>query len=135
MSLADFGELASKNPDIDHEIDRRQKEIGETSDNIIIEGRLAGWVVDNADLKILLCASQKCRSLRIAEREGLTAEKSYTQTVEREKCEAARYMAYYHIDIADCTPYHLVLSSERFNQDEILALARAAVSSLLEKKN
>ncbi|MDO5845566.1 MAG: AAA family ATPase [Methanocorpusculum sp.] len=135
MSLAEFGELAKKNPEIDKDVDRRQKELGESSDDIILEGRLAGWMVSNADLKILLCASQKCRSQRIAEREGLVPEESYAQTVEREKCEAERYMAYYQIDIADCAPYDLVMSSERFNQDDVLAMARAAVSSLLMKKN
>ncbi|HJJ77048.1 MAG TPA: cytidylate kinase, partial [Methanocorpusculum sp.] len=64
------------------------------------------------------------------DRENLTPEKSYELTVEREKCEADRYMAYYDIDITDQTPYHLVLSSERFNQEQVLSIVSAAVEQL-----
>ncbi|MBR4118172.1 MAG: AAA family ATPase [Methanocorpusculum sp.] len=130
LDLAAFGELAKKDPAIDKEVDERQKQFAKTNDNIILEGRLAGWMVEEADLKILLWASQRCRSARIAERENLTPEKSYELTVEREKCEADRYMAYYDIDITDQTPYHLVLSSERFNQEQVLSIVSAAVDQL-----
>ena len=41
MDLAAFGKLAEENPEIDLKIDARQKEIGEASDDIILEGRLA----------------------------------------------------------------------------------------------
>ena len=115
LDLAAFGELAKKDPAIDKEVDERQKEFAKTNDNIILEGRLAGWMVEEADLKILLWASQRCRSARIAE---------------REKCEADRYRAYYDIDITDQTPYHLVLSSERFNQEQVLSIVSAAVDQL-----
>ncbi len=129
MDLAEFGELAKQDSAIDKEVDERQKEFARTNDNIILEGRLAGWMVEEADLKILLWASQKCRSARIAEREDLTPERSYELTVEREKCEADRYMAYYNIDIADETLYHLVINSERFNQEQVLKIASAAVDA------
>ncbi len=135
MDLASFGRLAKEDPAIDKEIDQRQKEIGETSDNIILEGRLTGWMVTNAELKILLIASPECRAIRIADRESLTAEDACRLTIEREKCEAERYMTYYQINIADCAPYDLVISSERFNQEEVFSLAAEAVSALLKKKN
>ena len=66
MDLAAFGKLAEENPEIDLKIDARQKEIGEASDDIILEGRLAGWMVENADLKILLYASPDCRAERLS---------------------------------------------------------------------
>ncbi|HJJ45667.1 MAG TPA: cytidylate kinase family protein, partial [Methanocorpusculum sp.] len=128
-----FGELAKQNPDIDHEVDRRQTQFAKDNDNIIIESRLSGWFVENADIKILLTASQKCRSERIAEREGLTPEKSYELTVEREACEALRYREYYGIDILSTEPFDLVISTELFNQDEVLAISSAAVDCLLKK--
>lgn len=133
MALAEFGELAKQNPDIDHEVDRRQTQFAKDNDNIIIESRLSGWFVENADIKILLTASQKCRSERIAEREGITPEKSYELTVEREACEALRYREYYGIDILSTEPFDLVISTELFNQDEVLAISSAAVDCLLKK--
>ncbi|MDO5844020.1 MAG: AAA family ATPase [Methanocorpusculum sp.] len=130
MELADFGRLAKQNPEIDKDIDASQKKIGEESDDIIIEGRLAGWMVENADLKVYLYASEKCRSERIAERENRTVEEAYNLTIEREKCEAGRYMEYYNIDIADYSPYDIVISSETFGVDELYAVIETAVNSL-----
>ncbi len=133
MDLASFGKLAEENPEIDLKIDARQKEIGEASDNIILEGRLAGWMVENADLKLLLYASPGCRSERIAERENISPEEAYQETIEREACEASRYMEYYEIDISDDSPYDLVINSETFNQTEVLGLAEAAIAIVSKK--
>jgi cytidylate kinase len=134
MDLVSFGKVAEDNPEIDLKIDSRQKEIGETSDNIILEGRLAGWMVENADLKILLYASPDCRTERIAKRENLTPEEACAVTMAREACEAARYMEYYEIDIADPSPYDIIINSETFNQEEIIAIVELIVI-ISAKKN
>lgn len=134
MDLAAFGKLAEENPEIDLKIDARQKEIGEASDDIILEGRLAGWMVENADLKILLYASPDCRAERIAERENLTSEEACAATVDREACEAARYMEYYEIDIVDPSPYDIVINSETFNQEEVIAIAESVMALFLQRR-
>jgi len=133
MDLAAFGKIAENDPAIDLEIDARQKEIGESSDDIILEGRLAGWMVENADLKILLYASPACRSTRIAVREGLTEKQAFELTVDREASEAGRYMEYYEIDILDFSPYDLILNSETFSADELYVIVDTTVSSLLKR--
>ncbi|MDU9376264.1 Cytidylate kinase [Methanocorpusculaceae archaeon Sp1] len=133
MDLASFGKLAEENPEIDLKIDARQKEIGEASDDIILEGRLAGWMVENADLKLLLYASPGCRSERIAERENISPEEAYQQTIDREASEASRYMEYYEIDISDDSPYDLVINSETFDQAAVVALAEAAIAVVLNR--
>ncbi|MDR3102237.1 MAG: AAA family ATPase [Methanocalculaceae archaeon] len=134
MDLAAFGKFAEENPKIDVQIDAGQKEIGEADDNIVLEGRLAGWMVENADLKILLYASPDCRSERIAERENLTPEEAYSATVKREACEAARYMEYYEIDIADPSPYDLIINSETFNQEEVITITESAMAIVSTKQ-
>ena len=134
MDLALFGKLAENDSSIDKEIDSRQKEIGESSDDIVLEGRLAGWMVENADLKILLYASPECRSIRIAEREHMTVEQAFVLTIQREACEAGRYMDYYEIDIADQSPYDLILNSETFGASELFSIVAAAVSSMLKRE-
>ena len=65
MELAEFGRLAEKDPAYDKMIDARQKEIAEKKDNIIVEGRLSGWMVEKADLRIWLFAPIGCRLERI----------------------------------------------------------------------
>ncbi|HID26230.1 MAG TPA: cytidylate kinase, partial [Methanosarcinales archaeon] len=55
-TLLEFGKLCESNPEIDRMIDERQKKIAQEHDNIIIEGRLSGYLI-KADLKIWLKAS------------------------------------------------------------------------------
>ena len=134
MELAEFGRLAEEDPSYDKMIDARQKEIAETQDNIIVEGRLSGWMVPQADLKIWLHAPIGCRIKRIATRDQVgdenTAEKL---TLEREACEAGRYRSYYNIDINDLLIYHLVLDSERWDIEGLGAIVDTAIGQLKHK--
>jgi cytidylate kinase len=129
MALADFGRLAEEDPSYDRMIDARQKEIALTRENIIVEGRLSGWMVDNADLKIWLFAPVGCRIKRIAFRDQTVDEKTAEQlTLEREKCEAGRYQAYYSIDINDLSIYHLILNSEHWSVGGLGAIVDTAMT-------
>jgi cytidylate kinase len=127
MELAAFGRLAEEDESVDRMIDARQKEMGESQDNIIIEGRLAGWMVGNADLRILVNAPLACRAVRIAEREGLDPAESEDLTAEREESEATRYFNYYGIDLNDLSIYDLVISSEKWGKEELAGVVDLAV--------
>jgi len=131
MELAAFGRLAGEDPAFDRMIDARQKEIAAERDNIIVEGRLSGWVVDNANLKIWLYAPIGCRIKRIAFRDQVNDEKTAEQlTREREHCEAGRYQSYYSIDINDLSIYHLILNSEHWNVEGLGAIVDTAIAKL-----
>jgi cytidylate kinase len=131
MTLAEFGDLAEREPSIDKMIDARQKEIAESRDAIILEGRLSGWMVPSADLKIWLTAPISCRIKRIQFRDVVEDEETaFRTTREREESEATRYRMYYNIDIGDMSPYHIVLNSERFGIEELGAVADTAISFL-----
>ncbi len=131
MELAVFGRLAEEDSSYDKMIDARQKEIAQTQDNIIVEGRLSGWMVPQADLKIWLQAPISCRIKRIATRDEVTDERTAEAlTLERESCEAGRYRSYYDIDINDLRVYHLVLDSERWNIEGLGAIVDTAISQL-----
>ena len=134
MELAAFGRLAEEDPSYDKMIDARQKEIAQTQNNIIVEGRLSGWMVPQADLKVWLHAPIGCRIKRIATRDAVTDERTAEAlTLEREACEAGRYRSYYDIDINDLQIYHLVLDSERWNIEGLGEIVDTAISHL--KKN
>jgi len=131
LELAEFGRLAEEDPSYDKMIDARQKEIAQTQDNIIVEGRLSGWMVSEADLKIWLYAPIHCRIKRIATRDQVVDESTAEMlTLERERCEAGRYQTYYNIDINDLLIYHLVLDSERWNIEGLGAIVDTAISKL-----
>jgi cytidylate kinase len=135
MELAEFGRLAESDSSFDHLIDDRQKEIARTRDDIIVEGRLSGWFVPEAELKLWLYASLECRISRIQTRDVIGNSDDAAQlTRDRESCEAVRYRAYYGIDIADLSPYHLVLNSERFTVEELGELVFSALD-IIRKRN
>ena len=90
MGLAEFGHLAQENPEFDKMIDARQKEIAAGQDDIIVEGRLSGWMVTDADLRIWLFAPLTCRVKRLVFRDQIADDKTAERiTLEREACEAA----------------------------------------------
>ncbi len=135
LDLVDFGRIAEEDPAIDHDIDRRQREIAEKEDDIIAEGRLSGWFVRNADLKIWLEAPLSCRVERIFSRDTVRdIETALLLTREREESEARRYRDYYSIDIRDISPYHLVLNSEKFSVEELSAIVTAAIEVIEERE-
>ncbi len=129
MSLAEFSRLANTNPEIDLEIDRYQKELAERRDNVVVEGRLSGWMV-NADLKVWLFASEDIRVERIARREKKNIEDAKRETRERERIEKRRYEKYYGIDIDDWTIYHLVINSGYFTPEEIVEIIIKAIEGI-----
>lgn len=131
MSLAEFSRLADANPEIDLEIDRYQKELAEKSDNVVVEGRLSGWIV-NADLKVWLFASEDIRVERIAKREKKSIDEAKKETRERERIEKRRYEKYYGINIDDWTIYHLVINSGYFTPEEIVEIIIKAIEGIKE---
>jgi len=131
MGLAEFGHLAEENSEFDTMIDARQKEIAAGRDNIIIEGRLSGWMVKDADLKIWLFAPIGCRIKRIVFRDQIQDDNTAERiTLEREECEAARYRNYYNIDIRDLSIYHIILNSELWGIEGLGAIIDTAIMQL-----
>ncbi len=128
MDLVEFGRLASEDSSIDRLIDERQKEIAAERNDIIVEGRLSGWFIGDAELKIWLTASLECRIRRILARDVIeNLEIAKKTTRQREECEAERYRTYYDIDIGDLSPYHMVLNSERWGVEELGAIVDTAI--------
>ena len=129
MSLGEFGTLAKCNDEIDRKLDEEQKKIAKQKDNIILEGRLSGFLVD-ADLKVWLKAPLEIRAARIAEREGKPVNSAMKETSEREECERVRYLNYYNIDIRDLSVYDIVIDSTKLDPEEICEIVIKAVECL-----
>ncbi|WP_295116262.1 (d)CMP kinase [uncultured Methanobrevibacter sp.] len=119
MSVLEFSKFAEGNDDIDKEIDRRQAEKAKSSDNLIIEGRLSAFFVDNADLKLWLVTPFDVRSQRIAEREDKSVDVAKDEIIIREKSEALRYMEIHNIDISNMDIYDLIINTDTFNPENV----------------
>ena len=128
LSLASFSALCESDPAVDHLLDDRQREIVLNSDSIVAEGRLSGWMIPEADLKVWLFAPISCRILRVHNRDGCAdAKAAESETLAREASEATRYLQYYDIDISALDPYDLVLNSMRFSPEKLVDIVNAAV--------
>ncbi|WMW25796.1 AAA family ATPase [Methanolobus sediminis] len=128
MTLAEFGALAESDDSIDLKIDERQKEIANTHDNIILEGRLAGHMAAKA-LKVWVKAPVNVRVERIVGREGSSFDDKLAETIEREASEAIRYKTIYNIDINDLSVYDLVIDSQKWDQFQITNIISAAIDN------
>ena len=119
MTVLEFSEFAEGNDDIDKEIDRRQAEKAKLADNLIIEGRLSAYFVDNADIKLWLMTPFDVRSKRISQREEKSVEIAKDEIIVREKSEALRYMEIHNIDINNMEIYDLIINTDSFNPESI----------------
>jgi predicted cytidylate kinase len=122
MSLEEFGKYCEENREIDKEIDNRQLKILRKG-NIILEGRLAGWIAYKNKIKafkISINADLKIRAIRIVNRENGNVKDRKKEIMMREKSEAKRYKKYYNIDLQDKSIYDLVIDSGDKTPEEIV---------------
>ena len=130
MTLNEFQILAEKDKSIDHEIDERQKKLGQTENNFILEARLGYHFIPDS-FKIYLKTNTEVAAERIQksmektnserEREGLTNDKQeIIKSLERRReSEKKRYKDFYNIDYEDETNYDLVIDTSNINAEQV----------------
>ena len=122
MSLEDFGRYCEQNPGVDKKLDDQQLRILQKGD-VILEGRLAGWLAyrnNISALKVMLDADIDIRAGRIVKREKSSIKKRKKEILLREKSEALRYKKYYDIDLRDNSIYNIVVDSTSKTAEEIV---------------
>ncbi|MFH1054786.1 MAG: AAA family ATPase [Candidatus Altiarchaeota archaeon] len=129
MTLVDFSKYAERHPEVDRQIDGRQRKLAKG--NCIVDGRLSRYFL-KPDLSIWLVAPADIRAERTLKRgEKYASETEAREDIlTRDESERRRYMKYYKIDLADLSAYDLVINTGRFNVKEMTKLALAAVRSL-----
>lgn len=113
MSLAAFGAYAAEHPEVDVELDARLAARARKG-QVVIESRLAGWIVRNDGLTAVsawLDCDPRVRAERVAGREGTTVDQALADNAERQQVERQRWLALYNIDVDDLSIYDLVLDS------------------------
>ncbi len=130
LQLEHFNKLAENSETFDRQIDARQGEEAMKRENVIVEGRLSGFFVPDADLKIWLKAPVEVRARRIASREGITNEEALSAMKKREGSESMRYKRYYGINLDDLSIYDLVIDSSRWSERDIVGMIRVAVEGI-----
>jgi len=124
MSLEKFGKYCEDNSKIDKELDEKQVEILKKG-NIILEGRLSGWLAhlnNISALKVSIDADLNIRVRRIVNREKGSIEKRKKEIIKREKSECLRYKKYYNIDLKDMSIYDIIIDSGDKKPEEIVKI-------------
>lgn len=121
VSALELNKRAETDDSIDHDLDRRLRQVAAERDDLVLESRLAGWMAgEHADFRVWLDAPLSVRAERIAEREGKSTDIARKETEERAASEARRYQTYYGIDIEDLSIYDLVLNTARLEPDGVV---------------
>lgn len=122
---------AEKDRSIDDEVDHRQREIGETEDRFVIDGRLAWHFIPNS-FKVYLELDSLTAAQRIigagsrgrGEHETVHEDPAeYAADLDRRlTSEAKRYLERYGVNPADTTNYNLVVDTAQYTPDEVAQL-------------
>lgn len=123
LNVLQLNLLGEKDKSIDLELDKKILEYAKKSQDLILEGRLCGWLCYQNKIsafKIWLKCPLETRAQRIALREKTDFNKILKETKVREQSEAKRYKTYYNIDINNLSIYDLVIDSSSKTPDEIV---------------
>jgi cytidylate kinase len=134
LSLEELNRIASSDPSIDLEIDRRTMEIG-CKGNVVVEGHLVAWVLRGiADVKIYVTAPLQVRVHRIASRENRGIDEVYRETLVREYMHRQRFLEFYGIDISNLSIFDLVLDTTYLSVEKAYQIIKAVTCSILSAK-
>ena len=97
MTLQQVIENAKTDDFYDKYVDTHQVELAR-KEPCVLGSRLAIWMLDDADVKVYLIASDDTRARRILNREGGDIEEIKKFTAFRDSQDSARYMKLYGID-------------------------------------
>ncbi len=134
MTLEEFSKYAEDHPDVDELIDFKQVELAHHHGDVVVDGRLSGWILDG-DIAVWLNAGLEIRAQRIAQRERIAYSAALNETAARDKSEAKRYRAFYDIDIHNLNIYSLVIDTTRWDQCGVTAIIIEALTTLRKNDN
>ncbi len=132
MSLKEFNAYVEENPEIDKKLDERTAREAE-KDNVLLDARLAGWMAEGADIRILLTSPLDLRVKRISKRESAPYEEVMEETLAREESEEKRFKEFYDIDVSDYSVFDLVLDTGKFDKGEMIEILEHVVRVVSNK--
>lgn len=122
MSLAEFNALGEEQAFTDKEVDEYQRQLAETEDDFVIEGRLS-WHFIPHSVKVYLTVQLKEAARRIlADPRPTEPFRNQPQAMEalleRERSDKKRYSKYYNLDPYDPRHYDLVIDTTDIPAEE-----------------
>lgn len=128
LSLEEIGEVAKIDTSIDRELDERQRKLGQSEDNFVIDGRLSFYFIPQS-VKVFIDADITARAERIfkdvkqglrKEEQAATIKEMMAKLEKRRKVEMERYAKYYHIHHPyETENYDLIIDSSHITAEEV----------------
>ena len=132
LSLAELGQHAEADGHIDRQLDARMVQLARQETELIMEGRLTGWMAQRHGLpalKVWCQASRALRAGRVAQREQQGREQAEHDIAVREESEHQRYAHHHQIDLDDLSIYDLVIDTGALTPEEVVASILKALES------
>lgn len=124
ISLAEMGQRAETDAQVDRQLDESMVQLARQEKELILEGRLTGWMAQRQSLpalKVWCQAPLEVRAGRVSQREQQTGEEATRAIAARERSEHQRYARHHQIDLDDLTIYDLVLDTADLNPEQVVA--------------
>lgn len=129
LTIDEFNKLGMTTDFTDREVDEYQKNLGETEDNFIADGRTSFHFIPQS-FKIFLTVDPRVAAERVFnarkteersdEAPCATVEEQQAVLQERLKNDRTRYLKYYDFDYLDPANYDLVIDTSRLTPEEIV---------------
>lgn len=137
MTLLEFNQsLEHDGGEVDRIVDDRQRKLGETDDDFIIDGRLAFHFIPHS-FKVFLSVNARVGVERLFHdranltREGIdeheTIDEAIRDTEARRLSESKRYLEYYGVDNLDTSHFDLVVDTSHHTPEEVFEIIMAAL--------
>lgn len=144
MTLAEYNKLGEVDISTDQEVDEYQKELGQTQDNFIIEGRTSWYFIPNS-LKIYFDVDSGEGARRVFnslqkknnrnEDRGLESVEAVKVSMEnRLASDRLRYQKYYSIDVNDINHYDFYLDTTNLSPEQVFEAVYARIKTGLDNK-
>ncbi len=133
MSLEEFSKLTESDPSFDKKVDDTSVESAK-QDNTLLDSRLAGWFVKDADVKVWLLADIGERAKRVGKRDSLSESEALERVNARQESEAKRYKEFYTIDLADLSIYDITINTSKWNAEEVSGIVSEAIRKWQKKR-
>lgn len=130
VSLAEMGRRAEADGQVDRQLDERMVHLARQEPDLIMEGRLTGWMAYRQGLparKVWLQAPLEVRARRVGLREQQTAGQAVRAIAVRERSEHERYGRHHQIDLDDLSIYDLVLDTGVLGPEQVVERVLAAL--------
>lgn len=121
MTLAEVIEAAKNDDSYDKYVDSHQVELAQAEPSVL-GSRLAIWVMEKADFKVYLYASDETRAQRVFNREGGDLQQIKDFTAMRDREDTGRYKAFYGIDNNNYNFVDLIIDTANYNPEQIVDL-------------